>query len=58
MLSATQLQRIAKMVLEEGRSQIDVAEICNVKPVMVRGLVKTVRMAGGSYAALTTNRDA
>lgn len=58
MLSATQLQRIAKMVLEEGRSQRDVAEVCNVKPAMVRDLVKTVRLAGGSYAALTANRDA
>ena len=58
MLSATQLQRIAKMVLEEGRSQRDVAEVCNVKPAMVRDLVKTVRLAGGSYATLTANRDA
>ena len=57
-LTAAQLQKIAKLVLEDGVSQVEVAELCNVKPALVRNLVKTVRLAKHSFSALTTYRDA
>ena len=57
-LSATQLQKIAKLVLEEGVSQAEAAELCNVTPALVRNLVKAVRLANHSYAAVTEKREA
>ena len=42
-LSSVQLQRIAKLVLEDGLSQVDAAHLCNVTPALVCKLVKTVR---------------
>ena len=57
-LSATQLQKIAKLVLEEGVSQVETAALCNVKPALVRNLVKTMRLSNHSYAALTEKREA
>ena len=56
-LSALQLQRIAKLVLEEGLSQAEAAALCNVKAAMVSGLVKKVKQAKRSYAAVTEYRD-
>ena len=53
-----QLQKIAGMVLEQGMSQADVAELCNVTPMLVHKLVKTVRLAKHSYAALADKRIA
>ena len=46
------------MVLEQGMSQADVAELCNVTPMLVHKLVKTVRLAKHSYAVLADERIA
>ena len=56
-LSSLQLQRIAKLVLEEGLTQVETAELCNVKPALVCKLIKTVRLANHSYASITEKRD-
>ena len=44
-------------MLEEGVTQVAAAKLCNVKPALVCQLVKKVRLAKHSYAAVSEKKD-
>ena len=46
------------MVIEEGVTQREVAQLYNVKPALIYRLVKSVRLAKNSYDVLTKVDDA